>query len=287
MHYQEIGILTYDKLRLNGRRWSGGARTPVICLPGLTRNAADFEDFAPLAASTGRDVVALSLRGRGKSDYDPTYLNYFPTTYVRDVLSMLDQLGFDKAIFVGTSLGGIVTMLTTMTAPTRVAGAVINDVGPEIAPEGIARIAAYVGARAAGAGGGATDLEGAIAQIKAINEVAFPGKDKSFWETFARRTFTQQADGSFVLAYDQNIGRALLEAGPAPDLWEPFRSLRSVPTMIVRGGVSDLLTRPIVDKMRAAVPSIDYCEVANVGHAPTLTEPDALAPLTAFLSKFN
>src|SRR5690606_12890213 len=117
-------------------------------------NASDFEDFALRAAETGRDVYAISLRGRGRSDYDSNHLNYFPTTYVGDILGALDQLRLEKAIFVGTSLGGIVTMLTTEKAPERVAGAVINDVGPELAPEGIARIAGYVGARPPGDGDG-------------------------------------------------------------------------------------------------------------------------------------
>lgn len=276
-----------DGLRMRGAKTLGGAKTPVLCIPGLTRNMADFDDFAPLAASTGRDVYAVSLRGRGRSDYDPNHLNYFPTTYVGDVLAALDQLGLARAIFVGTSLGGIVTMLTAALAPHRIAGAVINDVGPELAPEGIARIAGYVGARAAGDNGPAENLDAAIAQIRAINEVAFPGRDLSFWETFARRTFDPQADGSWKLAYDPNIGRALLEAGPAPDLWAPFAALAPISTLVLRGAISDLLTAPIIDKMRGARPGFDYCEVENVGHAPTLTEPDAWAAISRFFSRID
>ena len=272
---------------MRGVKWPGGPKTPVLCIPGLTRNAADFEDFAPLAAASGRDVYAVSLRGRGRSDYDPNHLNYFPTTYVGDILAALDALGVPRAIFVGTSLGGIVTMLTAVAAPARIAGAVLNDVGPELAPEGIMRIAGYVGARAEDGGGAAADLDAAIAQIRAINEVAFPGRDRSFWETFARRTFDPQPDGTWRLAYDPNIGRALIEAGPAPDLWEPFAALAPIPTLILRGAVSDLLTPPIVEQMREARPGFDYCEVANAGHAPTLAEPDAFEAIAAFMSKIG
>lgn len=282
---QEFQIDLPADLQLSGVKRSGGAGTPILCIPGLTRNAADFEDFAVAAASTGRDVYAISLRGRGRSDYDSNYLNYFPTTYVGDVLAALDQLGLSRAIFVGTSLGGIVTMLTAAAAPERIAGAVINDVGPELAPEGIARIASYVGARAEGANSAAADLDAAIAQIQAINEVAFPGKDRAFWETFARRTFEPLPDGSWKLAYDPNIGRALLETGPAPDLWAPFAATVAFPTLIVRGAISDLLTPPIIDKMRAARPGFEYCEVANVGHAPTLTEPGAWAAISDFIAR--
>lgn len=287
MQSQNICVLTQDKLRLDLRKTSGGAKTPVLCLPGLTRNAADFEDFALLAAATGRDVYAISLRGRGRSDYDPSHLNYFPTTYVGDVLAALDQLEIPRAVFVGTSLGGIVTMLTSVEAPARIAAAVINDVGPELAPEGIARIAGYVGARAANGAAVAADLDEAIGQIRAINEVAFPGRDRDFWETFARRTFDPQPDGSWRLAYDPNIGRALIESGPAPDLWAPFAALAPIRTLVLRGAISDLLTPPIIEKMRAARPGFDYCEVANVGHAPTLTEPDAFAAIRGLLDAID
>jgi pimeloyl-ACP methyl ester carboxylesterase len=284
---QSLDVLTYDKLKLEVRMWAGGRRTPVLCIPGLTRNAADFDDFGPMIAATGRDVYAISLRGRGRSDRDPTYLNYVPGTYVRDVTGALDQLGLARAIFVGTSLGGIVTMLTAETAPARIAAAIVNDVGPELAPEGIMRIAGYVGARAANPGGVATSLDDAIAAIRAVNEVAFPGRDRNFWETFANRTFDQQADGSWTLAYDPLIGRAMLEAGPAPDLWPAFARLAPIKTLVVRGALSDLLTPPIIEKMRTVHPAFDYCEVANVGHAPTLTEPDAANAIDRFLTNID
>lgn len=177
MAHEEKSVLTQDKLRLNVRKTAGGPKTPVLCIPGLTRNAADFEDFTPLVAAMGRDVYAISLRGRGRSDYDPSHLNYFPTTYVRDVLAALDQLGLPRAIFVGTSLGGIVTMLTAASAPGRIAAAVINDIGPELAPEGIARIAGYVGARAAEAAAVAADLDEAVAQIPSTTS-PFPAATK-------------------------------------------------------------------------------------------------------------
>lgn len=270
-------------LAMAAYRTPGGAGTPVICIPGLTRNASDFEDFAPLAAATGRDVYAVSLIGRGRSAWDSNYLNYKPDIYRDDILAFMKRLDIARAVFVGTSLGGLVTMLTASVAPERVAGAVINDVGPDLAPEGIARIASYVGARAAGDDEPARDLDEAAARIRAINEPAFPGRDADFWRLFARRTFRQQADGRWRLDYDPGIGKALLEVGPAPDLWGPFAAMRTIPTLVVRGGISDLLTPPIVDKMRGANPGFSYCEVAGVGHAPTLTEPDALAAITPFL----
>jgi pimeloyl-ACP methyl ester carboxylesterase len=282
-----ISIHVRPGLSMKAYRIAGGARTPVICIPGLTRNASDFEDFAPLAAATGRDVFAVSLIGRGRSDYDPNHLNYKPDLYCRDILAFMNGQDISRAIFVGTSLGGIVTMLTAAAAPDRVAAAVINDVGPELAPEGIMRIAGYVGARAAGADEPAKDLDEAAGRIRAVNEPAFPGRDQDFWRLFARRTFRQEADGRWRLDYDPMIGRAMLEVGPAPDLWGPFAALATIKTLIVRGAISDLLTPPIIEKMRGVNPAFGYCEIPNVGHAPTLTEPDAVAAIRPFLEALD
>ena len=182
-------------------------------------------------------------------------------------------------MFVGTSLGGIVTMLTNEAAGTRVVAAIINDIGPELGAEGLARIAGYVGAERQDA----RSLDEAAAQIRAINEVAFPGRDEEFWRKFARRTFRQFEGGRWRLDYDPAIAAALKEVGPAPDLWPAFKSLAGKPTLILRGALSDLLTPAIVDKMRAAAPNFALCEVADVGHAPSLAEPEARAAIAAFV----
>lgn len=278
MTYDELEIPVASNLLLRARRYRGGPKTPVLCIPGLTRNAKDFADFAPKAAAVGHDVIAVNLRGRGASDYDPHYLNYHPETYRDDVLKVLDAIGAEAAIFVGTSLGGIVTMLVNEAAPERVKAAVINDVGPDLAPEGIARIAGYVGKTA----GPAKDLNEAAARIKAINGVAFPDASEDEWRVFAERTFRQTAEG-WVLDYDLNIARALGELGPAPDLWPAFESLKETPTLVVRGALSDLLTPPIIDKMRNVHPDFELAEIPRVGHAPMLTEPAAWAAIEKFL----
>jgi len=265
------------------RRYPGGNKTPVLCIPGLTRNAGDFEDLAPKITQTGRDVIAVDLRGRGRSDHDPDYLNYHPTTYRDDVLAVLDEIGVSQAVFVGTSLGGIVTMLTHRHAPHRVKAAVLNDVGPDLAPEGVARIAGYVGANA----GPAASLEEAAARIRAINEVAFPDASDADWLVFARRTFREISDGQWVLDYDPNIARALMEHGPAPDLWPAFETLKTAPTLVIRGGISDLLSLEIVEKMRGVHPAFDYTEVPRVGHAPMMTEPAAWSALEKFLVEID
>ena len=278
---ESLNIRLRSGLQLHGAAYQGGAKTPVICLHGLTRNERDFEDLAPRIAATDRDVIALSMRGRGRSDYDPDYLNYHPVAYRDDILNAMNEIGVDEAVFVGTSLGGIVTMLINESAPARVKAAVINDVGPELALEGITRIAGYAGKTAAVV----PDFEAAVGEIRAVNGVAFPGTDEEFWRTFARRTFHENPDGSWSLDYDQNIGKALAEVGPAPDLWGPWESLKDTPTLLLRGAISDLLSPEIVEKMRKVYPDFDYAEVPNVGHAPTLSEPAAWDAIEAFLEK--
>lgn len=260
-----------------------GSNPPILCIPGLTRNLKDFEGVAARLAAGGRRVVTLSLRGRGASDYDPNLLNYHPLTYRDDVLSAMDALEIDRAIFIGTSLGGIVTMLTNLAAPDRVAAAVLNDVGVRLAPEGVARILSY----AAGPRPDAGSLDEAAAQVRAVNEVAFPGRDGEFWRRFAERTFRCDAAGRWRLDYDPAIGEALLKAPPAPELAPAFASLAGKPTLLLRGALSDLLTPPIIDEMRALNPGVEVAEIANVGHAPTLEEPDAEAAIDAFLRKLR
>jgi len=261
----------------------GGA--PVICLHGLTRNARDFEDVAPAIAAGGRTVYALTLRGRWLSDYDPDWRRYHPFHYRNDLFAAMDCLGIARAALIGTSLGGIVSMLAAEAAPERVLGVAINDVGPALAPEGIARIAGYVAGRPPDDDGSVGSLDAAADAIRAINEVAFPGRDAQFWRDFARRTFRPTRDGRLRLDYDPAIGRALLEVGAAPDLWAAFAALSSTPTLLIHGALSDLLTDPIVDQMRAARPGFDYCRVEGVGHAPTLSEPAAAAAIRDFVAR--
>lgn len=287
MDQEHRSVRTRDGLRLDVVRREGGDKTPAFCIHGLTRNAADFDGVLASLSATGRDAYAISLRGRGRSQYDPNYLNYVPATYRDDVLEALDQLDLQQAVFIGTSLGGLTTMLAAQKAPERLAGAVINDVGPELAVEGITRIAAFVSARANDDAKPVSSLKDAVAHIREINEHAFPDRDEGFWEVFARRTFAREPSGEWRLAYDPMIGRALLDAPPTEGLAEAFAALNAIPTLLIRGAISDLLSPEIVEKMRGLHPHFTYCEVANTGHAPTLEEPEAKTAIEAFLNSID
>ena len=252
---------------------------PLVCLHGLTRNSEDFVELAG-HLKPSRRVLALDFRGRGRSDFDPNYRNYFPTTYADDVVEWLDHLGIESAVFCGTSLGGIVTMVLAEQAPELFAGAIINDIGPEVAMAGIMRIGQYVGKLKP-----AENWDDAIANTKIMFEVACPDADAATWDTIARRTYRIGADGRPVLKSDPNIGKAFQELGGSPaDPWGLFEQLGQFHLLALRGETSDLLAPETLVEMAERVPSLITCTVANRGHAPWLNEPDALAAIDRFLA---
>ena len=278
-------------LRLHARDHapaSGEARLPVICLHGLTRNARDFEDLAPRLAAQGRRVLAGDVRGRGGSAWDPELTRYIPAIYAGDVLALMDAAGISRAVFIGTSMGGLITMVLAAMRPDAVAGAALNDIGPELAPEGLARIGRYTGK-----GPKVADWTGAADYARFINEAAFPAYGPADWAAFARRIFTEK-HGVPALDYDPAIAVAFKPpegepAPPPPDLWPLFQGLAFAPDkaerplLLIRGGLSDLLAPATADKMREIAPHMTFAEVPNVGHAPMLDEPQALSALDAWL----
>jgi pimeloyl-ACP methyl ester carboxylesterase len=274
-----------DGLKLHARDYAPGdgeARLPVVCLHGLSRNAADFETVAPWIAAKGRRVLVPDMRGRGRSAWDPEPLRYVPPTYAGDVICLLDALGIARALFVGTSMGGIITMIMASIRPLMVAGAVLNDVGPSLAPEGLKRIGGYVGV-----GGPISGWTEAADYARQINAFAFPNYGPAQWDAFARRLFETGPDGNLRLAYDPDIAVPFKAAAPeAPpfDMTPLFLGLAAGrPMLLVRGGISDLIDEARAEEMRTLVPHMDYAEVPNVGHAPMLDEPEARDALTKFL----
>lgn len=252
---------------------------PVLCLHGLTRNSKDFEAVAPWIASLGRRVLAMDVRGRGQSDWDTDPTRYNPGIYAGDVVSALTQLGVPKAIFVGTSMGGLITMILAATQGQLVEAAVLNDIGPVIDPRGIARIAGYTGNT-----GPFPNWNACAAQIKALQGAFYPDADEAFWLTFALRCAKETGSGHIVFDYDPAISKAISAAAPPPEALMPlFQALAAKPALVVRGALSDILSADGAAAMRAAKPDLQVCEVARVGHAPTLEEPAARDAIARFL----
>ena len=205
-----------------------------------------------------------------------------PTSMSAMCLRVLDTLGIPRAIFLGTSMGGIMTMLTATIAPDRIAAAILNDIGTEVDPAGLKRIASYVGKA-----GPFVSWDAMTEAVKGSQSVAFPGKDDAFWRIFTRRVARERADGSVEFAYDPAISNAFstAPAGPPPSMAPLFAALASKPVLLVRGAISDLLSRETVAAMRQAKPGMEFVEVPNVGHAPTLEEPEAWNAIASFLAK--
>ncbi|MBW3616976.1 MAG: alpha/beta hydrolase [Proteobacteria bacterium] len=281
--YADRTWISADGLTLYTRDYAGAAgpaKLPVICIHGLTRNSRDFEAVAPWIAARGRRVLAVDVRGRGRSDRDPNPQNYQPAVYAGDVVSLMMQAGLGRAVFVGTSMGGLITMALSAMNPLAVAGAVLNDIGPELSPVGLSRILGYVGDQKP-----IGNWREAAEFAASINGVAFPGAPPEHWSAFARRIFRETESG-LELDYDPDITAPFRAAptGPAPDLWPIFTGLATGrPTLLIRGGISDLIDGEIAGRMQAAAPSMAYAEVPNVGHAPMLTEPEAQAAMASFL----
>ena len=212
-------------------------RVPVVCVPGLTRNSRDFERVAPELAGD-RQVLALDLRGRGRSGYDASGASYWVDVYASDVLTVMDAFGIARACLVGESLGGIVSMRVATIAGARVAGVVLNDIGPDLDPAGVARIFSYAGKLPP-----VVTWDDAVAQCRLMSEGAAPGLSDEQWLEIARQRFREDDDGTVVIDYDAGIATASVPLQSAADRWDDFASLRDIPTLSIRGATSDVLAR--------------------------------------------
>ena len=254
--------------------------TPVICLPGLTRNSRDFDDLANYL-SARRRVITTDFRGRGLSDYDANWKNYHPLTYVQDTWTLLDQLGIDKVIVVGTSLGGLCAMVMSATQHERIAGVVMNDIGPEINPAGVARVQEYTGRIPP-----VKSWDEAVAQAKEIYGEWLPGLGEERWLKLARNGYREDQHGVPRLDMDNNIGEAVREVGPQKgNPWDLFDSFGDTPVTVLWGVMSDILTEEIIEKMKARKPDLNVVPIPNRGHVPLLDEPESLAAIDAFLER--
>ena len=257
---------------------------PVVCLPGLARTVADFETLATALASdpaAPRRVIALDSRGRGQSDYDPDPANYSLPVELADVLGVLTALDIGQAAFIGTSRGGILTMLLAVARPTAVAAAVLNDIGPVIDLKGLVRIKSYVGKLPQPA-----SFEDAADILRGLFGSQFPRLGPDDWLAFARRTF-KMAGRRIVPTYDPKLTETLKATNleqPIPDLWKEFEALARVPVMVIRGGSSDLLSAATVDAMRARHAGLEVLEVPDEGHAPLLEGSDVIRRIAAFIA---
>jgi len=257
-------------------------RPSVVCLPGLTRTAEDFDALADALAARGRRVLALDSRGRGRSEYDRNADNYSLPVELADLMAVLAAREAQPAVFVGSSRGGLLTMLLAAQRPASIAGAILNDIGPVIERTGIMRLKGYVGKLHTPR----TYEEGADILRRLFGQ-QFPKVDMAGWEVAARRTWREEK-GRLVVTYDVNLAKTLkgFDAdSPIPPLWLQFDALAHVPVMVVRGENSDLLSAQTVAAMAARRPQMDVIDVPDQGHTPFLSEPEMVGRLIAFVER--
>ncbi len=284
--YQDRWWSTTDGLRLYARDYPaapGRVRLPVICLHGLTRNSADFEEVAPYIAKMDRRVIVPDIRGRGLSEYDKDPTNYHLWTYARDILDLCDSMGIGQAIFVGTSMGGLLTMVLSTLRPTLIRSAILNDVGPVLSPRGLQRIADYASQKHVTF----KTWHDAAVYVGEQNRLAYPNNTPQDWQKFAKRIFIKGRDHLLHLAYDPRITEAFIGGAVTAAAYDMGPCYLSLATgrriLLVRGALSDLLTDKDAKAMAAISPIFQRADVDYVGHAPTLTEPQARAAVHDFL----
>jgi pimeloyl-ACP methyl ester carboxylesterase len=283
---RSIFVSAPDGLRLHVREYgqADSLALSVVCLPGLARTTADFDVLAPALAydEPRRRVIAIDSRGRGQSEYDATSKNYNLTVELADLVAVLIALDIKRAVFIGSSRGGILTMLLAATHPEMIAGAVLHDIGPVIEPEGVARIKTYVGKlrQPQNFEEGADILHGLFA-------AQFPNFTAEQWLSAAQRTWKLQT-GELLLTYDPALAESLAEFDiehPLSSLWNEFEALARVPVLVIRGARSDILSTATLNAMRARHPGLESIEVPDQGHVPLLEGAELVRRVTAFIEK--
>ena len=284
--YRCVHVQTADGLRLFARDYAPdkSALTPLLCLPGLTRNSKDFEPIAPWLAQTRR-VIALDFRGRGQSEYAKDPATYRPDIELGDAICLLNSLNIERVALIGTSRGGIVGMLMAALFRDRLAGLFLNDVGPALEPGGLLRIRSYLGVQRA-----FESWNAAAAGLKASN-VGFETLAAEEWLAFAQRVFKIE-NGRPHIDYDPALATTFpsvedIEAGRVAALWELFAKIEGMPVAVVRGAHSDLLSAATVAAMKHSQAELDATTIEDRGHAPFLDEEPAKKAIARWLERVD
>jgi pimeloyl-ACP methyl ester carboxylesterase len=280
--YKDIYYPVSDGLTLYARDYpNADAEITVLCMHGLTRNSADFEDIA-LELNGRCRVISVDQRGRGLSQWDERIERYNPVTYVQDMWQLLDQLHIDKVLLLGTSMGGLMSMMMAAQAPERILGVILNDIGPQLDSKGLDRIKSYVGK-----GQPVETWVDAVAETQRLNGSCFPDYGDAQWLQMAYRLYRENTDGVPVLAYDPAIAKPIAdsdEAAVPPDLWPLFNAMAGKPVLALRGALSDLLSEACFIEMQRQLPEMVAVTVPRVGHAPALDESAAVIAIKDFIA---
>jgi pimeloyl-ACP methyl ester carboxylesterase len=268
-------FLTANGLRLHYLEWGGSDAPPIVCVHGYTSSAEAFN--APSRHFQDRfRILAPDVRGHGESAWSPAGA-YQYTDQVGDLVALVDQLGLPPFVLIGTSMGGIIAMTYAAERADRLRGLVINDIGPDPEP-GSQRITGLVGSRPASF----ASLDAAMSYRRHVSPIV-AGRSLEDQRELALGVLRQRPDGSWGWKIDpayieQRVARG---APPRPLLWPGLATL-PIPTLVVWGTDSDVLSEAQATRMVETLPRGGLVAIRNVGHAPTLTEPASLATLERF-----
>jgi len=281
--YQDIYWESDDGLKLHAYDYpSESGKTPVICVPGLTRNARDFRHLGTEFHGQRR-IIMLDLRGRGMSEYAKDSSTYNSKQYIADIIMLMDELAIPKAIFFGTSLGGVVTMIMAKMHPGRVAGALLNDIGPELDRKGLDRIADHVGQ-----GRSFDTWAHAGRDMAETGGDTFPDFTLKDWIEFAKKVYQMNSSGRIKLDYDMKIAEPFdSKGGGSGAMWNALEYMKNIPTLILRGELSDLFSERVAAKMLEILDEGELVTIPRVGHAPTLEEPASLDAIHQLLHRID
>ena len=286
--FRDVFCQSADGLKLHAKAIGpeNSAMLPVLCLPGLTRTTDDFDEIARAIATSPaapRKVVSVDYRGRGLSDYDPDPAKYAVPIELGDVLAIAASQGISRAIMLGTSRGGLISMAMAAAKPDLLAGVILNDIGPALEMGGLMKIKGYIANPPP-----RQTWDEAARGLKELFGTVFPSLTDDEWMTWARRAFRDKTGGGLERTYDLKISHTLDGLDPStplPQVWELFDALAGVPLMLIHGGLSDLLSVQGVQDMMAQRPDIDLVTVADQGHAPLLADRPTMDRIIAFCQR--
>ncbi|MBA1142083.1 alpha/beta fold hydrolase [Mesorhizobium neociceri] len=276
-----------DGLRLHARVYgeTNSVHWPVVCLPGLTRNARDFHELAlylSRRADNPRKVIAFDYRGRSQSAYDPDISHYNVGIEAGDILAGLAALDIAEAAFIGTSRGGLIVHVLGALRPAVLKAILLNDIGPVIEAEGLAHIRTYLDPSPK-----PKSRTEAINALRSAHGGDFPALTAADWERMVSALY-RETDQGLLPDFDAKLVETFASLDPSqklPDLWPQFDALAAIPLLAIRGANSKLLSVDTLEEMRNRHPGMEAITVDGQGHAPFLETGNLPGAIAAFLDK--
>jgi pimeloyl-ACP methyl ester carboxylesterase len=273
-----------DGLRLHWRETGAAANPVLLCLPGLTRTARDFDHFDRFADRWR--VIAVDLRGRGDSAWAKDVATYSGSTYIDDLQRLLAAVATganaQRPVVLGSSIGGLLAIRLAAAVP--VSGLILNDIGPDIDPVGLARLRGNAGRQVSW-----PTWVHAARDLGVRNAELYPDWGLGEWLAFAKKLCRVSASGRISFDYDPRIAEPfrVVDGNPAAASWAALATIADLPLLSLRAERSDVLPRAVQAAMLQRLTRMTMVQVPGIGHAPTLEEPAAVAAIAAFLDRLT